>query len=141
MTHLFVRITIIIVNQETKNPRKKGGVEKKFQAFADFMDRIVGSPFWFVFSIVIVVTWLFSGTIIGFTETWQLIINTTTTILTFLMISLLHSSQQKWEDKIERLQDREASHIRDIKKETKRITFESPSKSEQEDQTEHTDNS
>ena len=115
---------ITLVNQEPKNTRKKGKIERKFQAFADKMDKIVGSPFWFAFSILMVVIWGFSGFIIGFGDSWQLIINTTTTVMTFLMIALIHSTQQKWEDRMERLQDREASYIRDIKKETKHISRE-----------------
>ncbi len=119
------------MDQLSRPVKKYGKLHKKFQAIADFVNDIVGSPFWFVFSVTIVVVWFFSGFVIGFTETWQLIINTSTTILTFLMISLLHSSQKKWEDRIERLQDREASQIREIKKETKRITMETPPKQEQ----------
>jgi low affinity Fe/Cu permease len=111
-------------NQELAKPTKGKKVEKKFQAFADFVDRIVGSPFWFAFSVMLVIVWAFSGFIFGFGQTWQLMINTTTTILTFLMIALLHSSQQKWEDRMERMQDREATHIRELKKETKKISLE-----------------
>lgn len=118
------------MEQETLKPKKKGKVEKKFQAFADRIDKIVGSPFWFAFSLFMVVVWFFSGFVVGFGDSWQLIINTTTTVLTFLMIALLHSSQQKWEDRMERMQDREASHIREIKKETKRISYEKPQKQE-----------
>ena len=120
------------MDQPSQPVKKRSKIHKSFQAVADFVNNIVGSPFWFVFSVILVVAWFFSGFFIGFTETWQLIINTSTTILTFLMISLLHSSQKKWEDKIERLQNREASQIREIKKETKRITLETPPKSEQE---------
>jgi hypothetical protein len=58
--------------------------------------------------------------------------------MTFLMIALLHSTQQKWEDRMERLQDREASYIREIKKETKRISYEKPQKQEPEELSDHT---
>ena len=104
--------------------KKSENIEKKFQGFADAVDRIVGSSYWFAFSVFIVVVWAFSGLIIGFGQTWQLIINTTTTVMTFLMISLLHSSQQKWEKKIERLQDKEATNIKEIKEETKKMSSE-----------------
>jgi low affinity Fe/Cu permease len=120
------------MDQPIRSGKKQSKIHKKFQSIADFFNNIAGSPYWFVFSIIIVLTWFVSGFFIGFTDTWQLIINTSTTIMTFLMISLLHSSQKKWEDKIERMQDREASHIREIKKETKRITMESPPRHEQE---------
>jgi low affinity Fe/Cu permease len=124
LTRATGQINITLMNQEVKNGSKKGKVERKFQAFADRIDKIVGSPFWFAFSIFMVVVWAFSGFIIGFGDSWQLIINTTTTVMTFLMIALLHSTQQKWEDRMERLQDREASFIREIKKDTKTISME-----------------
>lgn len=119
------------MNQQPSNIKKHGKLHKKFQSFADSVNGVVGSPYWFVFSVIMVITWFFSGFFLNFSETWQLMINTTTTILTFLMISLLHSSQKKWEDKIERLQDREASTIKEIHKQTKRISLEAPSKPEE----------
>ena len=105
-------------------------MEKKFRGFSDSVNNIVGSPYFFTFSVILVIIWFFSGFIIGFGDTWQLTINTTTTILTFLMISLLHSSQKKWEDKIERMQNREETTIKEIKKETKKIAMETPKKKE-----------
>jgi low affinity Fe/Cu permease len=122
------------MEQAQRPIKKRSKLHRRFQAIADTTTKVVGSPFWFVFSVSIVVTWFFSGFFIGFTETWQLIINTSTTILTFLMISLLHSSQKKWEDKMERMQDREATTIKEIKKETKKIAMESPHKPAQENQ-------
>ena len=120
------------MNQQTTQIKKQSKLHKKFQTISDFVSNIAGSPFWFVFSVLLVITWFFSGFIIGFTEIWQLIINTSTTILTFLMISLLHSSQKKWEGRMERLQDREATTIKKIQKDTKRISFEKPAKADEE---------
>ena len=105
----------------SQSPKKKSASYKAFQKLATRIDEIVGSPFWFAFSVLMVIVWFFSGFRIGFGETWQLIINTTTTILTFLMISLLHSSQHKWEQKMERMQYREASKIKEIHKSTQNI--------------------
>ena len=120
------------MNPQPTQIKKHGKLHKKFQAIADAVSNIAGSPFWFAFSVIMVITWFFSGFFLNFSETWQLMINTTTTILTFLMISLLHSSQKKWEDKIERLQDREATTIKKIQKDTKRISLEKPIKTEEE---------
>jgi len=124
------------MNQQTTQIKKRGKLHKRFQTISDFVSNIAGSPFWFVFSVLLVITWFFSGFIIGFTETWQLVINTSTTIFTFLMISLLHSSQKKWEDRMERLQDREATTIKKIQKDTKRISLEKPVKATGEESTE-----
>ena len=116
------------MKEEQKKP-KKSRMERKFQSYADFINVIVGSPYWFFFSVLIVFFWLVLGPIMRYSEMWHLLINTTTTILTFLMISLLHSSQKKWEDRIERLQNKEVSTIKDIKKETKKLSLEGTSKS------------
>lgn len=110
------------------NPKKKSKVEKKFLSISEGVNEVVGSPYWFMVSVFLVIAWAFSGFFIGFGDTWQLLINTTTTILTFLMISLLHSSQKKWEEKIERLQNQEVTTIKEIKKETRRISQEKPNK-------------
>lgn len=53
----------------------------------------VGSPKAFAVALITVVTWAVSGPFLGFNETWQLAINTGTTICTFLMVFLLQSSQ------------------------------------------------
>lgn len=109
------------MNNETQSTKKPPKIEKIFRNFASRVDKVVGSPYWFVFSLTIVIIWLPSGFLLGFNEIWHLIINTTTTILTFLMLSLLHSTQQKWEDRIEKMLSKEHSHIREIGKDTKRI--------------------
>ena len=93
---------------------KKGKLFKKFRRFADSINRIVGSPYWFIFSILIVLIWFPSGYFLGWGEIWHLMINTTTTILTFLMMSLLHASQSKWEEKMERLQKKEDKELKTI---------------------------
>ena len=90
---------------------------KKFNEWSKSIDRIVGSPYWFVFPAILILIWLPSGIFFGFNEIWHLIINTTTTILTFLMMSLLHASQSEWEKKMDRIQDREKEILRAISKE------------------------
>lgn len=100
-------------------------IEKRFKKFADAVDRLVGSPYWFSGSLIFVFVWFLSGFFFGFNEHWQLFINTSTTILTFLMLSLLHTTQQKWENKMERLQQKEAQSLDEIKIETKKVSEES----------------
>ncbi|MCA9308355.1 low affinity iron permease family protein [candidate division WWE3 bacterium] len=92
-----------------------------FSKVSETVSEIVGSPWWFIFSIVLVLIWALSGFVIGFGENWQLWINTTTTILTFLMMSLLHASQSKWEKKMERIQTKEKTALNAIKSETAQI--------------------
>jgi low affinity Fe/Cu permease len=55
----------------------------------------VGSTGGFIFAIAIVIAWLLSGPLFGYSDTWQLAINTGTTIVTFLMVFLIQRSQNK----------------------------------------------
>ncbi len=96
-------------------------MQDSFEKFSEKINRIVGSPYWFVFSILLIVIWIPSGIVFGWGDTWQLIINTTTTILTFLMVSLLQTSQNKWEKHMGKDQEREKEHLRIILEELKRL--------------------
>ncbi len=66
-----------------------------FSAFAQTASRWTGKPFAFLTALGIVVLWGVTGPLFGFSETWQLFINTTTTIVTFLMVFLIQSSQNR----------------------------------------------
>ena len=85
---------------------KKGNkaFQKKFSHIAKKASALVGSPYWFFFSVTLVVVWFPTGFWLGWGEIWHLMINSTTTILTFLMMSLLHASQSKWEKRMEEMQ-------------------------------------
>lgn len=54
-----------------------------------------GSPKTFLVALVLLVAWALSGPIFGFNDTWQLIINTSTTIITFLMVFLIQNTQNR----------------------------------------------
>jgi len=54
-----------------------------------------GKPFTFVAALALVLVWAVSGPFFGYSETWQLVINTTTTIITFLMVFVLQNSQNR----------------------------------------------
>ena len=66
-----------------------------FSAFAQIASRWTGKPATFLTALGIVVLWGVTGPLFGFSETWQLFINTTTTIVTFLMVFLIQSSQNR----------------------------------------------
>ena len=95
--------------------------KKVFEKFAVFVSRIVGSPTWFFFSVVLILIWFPSGFFIGFTAIWHLLINTFTTILTFLMMSLLHASQSKWERKMERIEARQERVLKMLEEKTEKV--------------------
>jgi len=66
-----------------------------FREFAHKTANIVGTPAAFLVAVIIVVLWLMSGPIFGFSDTWQLVINTGTTIVTFLVVFLLQNAQNR----------------------------------------------
>jgi low affinity Fe/Cu permease len=63
--------------------------------FAKTLSGVVGSPWAFIGSLVIVVAWAVTGPLFYFSDTWQLIINTGTTIVTFLMVFLIQNTQNR----------------------------------------------
>lgn len=66
-----------------------------FRKFAVSVSTIVGKPASFFIALVIIILWLVSGPTFGFSDTWQLIINTATTIVTFLMVFLIQNTQNR----------------------------------------------
>jgi low affinity Fe/Cu permease len=68
---------------------------KVFTRFATTVSRMAGHPPVFAACCLLVVLWALSGPLFGFSDTWQLVINTTTTIITFLMVFLIQSSQNR----------------------------------------------
>jgi low affinity Fe/Cu permease len=66
-----------------------------FPRFANWIARASGHPSAFVLATVVIAVWLVSGPLFGFSDTWQLVINTGTTIVTFLMVFLIQNTQNR----------------------------------------------
>jgi len=66
-----------------------------FERFAAAATRGTGSTFAFIAAVAIIVVWLVTGPLFHFSDTWQLVINTGTTIVTFLMVFLIQRAQNK----------------------------------------------
>jgi low affinity Fe/Cu permease len=66
-----------------------------FKRFAHATSSAAGKPISFVIALVIVIVWAATGPVFGFSDTWQLVINTGTTILTFLMVFLIQNTQNR----------------------------------------------
>ena len=66
-----------------------------FTAFAQKTSRATGRPLAFVLAGLIIVAWVVTGPIFKFSDTWQLVINTGTTIITFLMVFLIQNTQNR----------------------------------------------
>ena len=70
-------------------------ITELFSAFASSASRATGRPYAFALCVVVVAAWAISGPIFGFSDTWQLVINTGTTIITFLMVFLIQNTQNR----------------------------------------------
>lgn len=66
-----------------------------FEKFATHVSKAAGSTTAFIGAFLLVVVWAVSGPIFDYSETWQLVINTGTTIITFLMVFLIQKAQNK----------------------------------------------
>lgn len=66
-----------------------------FRKFAERVAHAMGSPWAFLLAIAVVACWGASGPLFGFSDTWQLIINTSTTIVTFLMVFVIQNTQNR----------------------------------------------
>src|SRR5574341_1216766 len=67
----------------------------KFDHFARLFGRMSGKPLAFNVAMAVIFVWFISGPIFGFSDTWQLVINTATTIVTFLMVFLIQHTQNR----------------------------------------------
>src|SRR5438045_1867961 len=75
--------------------KKRGGLSKFFNSFSNVVTRATGKPAAFIIATLVIITWAITGPIFHFSDTWQLVINTGTTIITFLMVFVIQHSQNK----------------------------------------------
>lgn len=66
-----------------------------FTRFVRWSSRAAGSPYAFTAAVAVVALWIVTGPVFGFSDTWQLVINTGTTIVTFLMVFAIQASQNR----------------------------------------------
>jgi low affinity Fe/Cu permease len=74
-----------------------------FTRLAKQTARLTGQPYTFALAVLVIAAWAITGPLFDFSDTWQLMINTGTTIITFLMVFLIQSTQNR---------DAEAVHIK-----------------------------
>lgn len=70
-------------------------MERLFTAVAARISGFVGQPEAFMLALAFVVVWAITGPLFGYSDTWQLVVNTATTIVTFLMVFLIQNSQNR----------------------------------------------
>ena len=75
--------------------KKHSSLLERFRQFAHGVAHATGSPLAFVAAVLIIVAWAVTGPLFHFSDTWQLVINTGTTIITFLMVFLIQNTQNR----------------------------------------------
>lgn len=78
-----------------KSRNKISSFAKFFDRLANQVTRISGKPMAFIMAVVLILVWALTGPIFKFSDTWQLVINTGTTIITFLMVFIIQQTQNK----------------------------------------------
>jgi low affinity Fe/Cu permease len=71
------------------------GASHLFSQLASRTAHLAGKPLTFLLAVAVVLGWAISGPVFGFSDTWQLVINTSTTIITFLMVFLIQNTQNR----------------------------------------------
>ncbi|MPZ36536.1 MAG: low affinity iron permease family protein [Rhizobiales bacterium] len=71
------------------------GATQFFSQMASRAAHLAGKPLTFLIAVAVVLAWAISGPLFGFSDTWQLVINTSTTIITFLMVFLIQNTQNR----------------------------------------------
>ena len=69
--------------------------DSPFTRFAKWTARAAGHPTTFAVAVLLILVWAATGPIFAFSDTWQLVINTSTTIITFLMVFLIQNTQNR----------------------------------------------
>ena len=96
-----------MANREGKGPKKNGAnsqgertlycrIRDAFGVFARNASDVLGTAWVFVCALTIIAVWAMTGPAFGFSDTWQLVINTGTTIVTFLMVFLIQNTQNRY---------------------------------------------
>jgi len=76
-------------------PRKRNIVSVLLEKFSHQATKATGTSLAFMLAVTVIVVWGITGPLFGFSDTWQLVINTGTTIVTFLMVFLIQRAQNK----------------------------------------------
>lgn len=70
-------------------------MDRMFTAFANLVARATGKPLAFILALLVIFLWGLTGPIFGYSDTWQLVVNTATTIITFLMVFVIQNAQNR----------------------------------------------
>lgn len=70
-------------------------MDRLFTAFANRIASLAGQPLAFILALFSILLWALTGPVFGFSDTWQLVVNTSTTIVTFLMVFVIQNAQNR----------------------------------------------
>ena len=70
-------------------------MKRGFADIATTVDQLSGRPLTFVVALLMIAAWAVTGPLFGFSDTWQLVINTSTSIITFLMVFVIQNTQNR----------------------------------------------
>jgi low affinity Fe/Cu permease len=88
--------------KKTPGTSKPGSqLNEAFRRFAKTVSHLAGTSWAFTFALLIVIVWATTGPIFNYSDTWQLVINTGTTIVTFLMVFLIQNTQNRQDTAIQ----------------------------------------
>jgi low affinity Fe/Cu permease len=86
----------------------------RFDRFAEAISQFVSKGVFFTVSVIVVVIWIPTLLLIPSIDTWQLVINTLTSVLAFLLIALLQNSERRYDDALHRKIDAIAAGLADV---------------------------
>lgn len=78
-----------------KKTKEVSSFAKKFEKISGKITRVSGSPVAVLAALTVIIVWALLGPVFGYSDTWQLVINTSTTIITFIMVFVIQHSQNK----------------------------------------------
>jgi low affinity Fe/Cu permease len=82
-------------SKKAEKPEDRLTLKDIFSAFSERAASATGSPWAFALAVLVLLTWGLTGPVFGFSDTWQLVINTATTIVTFVMVFIIQSAENR----------------------------------------------
>lgn len=82
-------------HNESESPKRNHSFSACFSKFSHAVAHAAGTPMAFLLAMATVIVWGLTGPLFGYSDTWQLVINTGTTIVTFLMVFLIQNTQNR----------------------------------------------
>ena len=95
MSGLKFLYVFIHFNQRMARSVKKSVFKRRFEKLSCKVTKAAGSPVAVILACIVILIWLITGPVFGYSDTWQLVINTGTTIITFIMVFIIQHSQNK----------------------------------------------